>query len=122
MKDVIEFKICPICDEMVNESEYLNERFTDQPEVNYLAHMITHYRHHHITSWNKCWGNNGAYYRGHWFGDYEEEKKKVNEMAKRQILRKGKSVLREIGIKPYHFSELANTEKKTMDLAVKILN
>jgi len=121
MKDVIELKICPICGEMVNESKYLEERFKDTPEVNYLAHMITHYRHHHITSWNKCWGKNGGYYRGHWFGDYEEEKKKVNERAKRQIIRKGKKVLQEIGIKPFHFLELANTENKTMELALKVL-
>lgn len=121
MEDVIEFKICPICGEMVNESEYLEQRFKDQPEVNYLAHMITHYRHHHITSWNKCWGRNGGYYRGYWFGDYEEEKKKVNERAKRQIIRKGKKVLQGIGIKPSHFLELANTEEKTMELAVKVL-
>jgi hypothetical protein len=121
MKDVIELKICPICGEMVNESKYLEERFKDTPEVNYLAHMITHYRHHHITSWNKCWGTNGGYYRGHWFGDYEEEKKKVNERAKRQIIRKGKKVLQDIGIKPFHFMELANTEDKTMELALKVL-
>ena len=121
MEDVIELKICPICGEMVNESKYLEERFKNTPEVNYLAHMITHYRHNHITSWNKCWGRNGGYYRGHWFGDYEEEKKKVNERAKRQIIRKGKKVLQEIGIKPFHFLELANTEEKTMELALKVL-
>ncbi len=83
--------------------------------------MITHYRHHHITSWNKCWGRHGGYYRGHWFGEYEEEKKKVNERAKRQIIRKGKKVLQEIGIKPTHFSILQNTEDKTMELALKVL-
>lgn len=121
MNEILKKKICPICSEVVNESNYLKNRFKSHPEVNYIAHMVTHYRHHHITSWNKCWGENGSNYRRNWFGDYDEEKKKVNERAKRQILRKGKRVLKEIGIKPDHFSKLANTEDKTMELALKIL-
>lgn len=121
MNEILKRKVCPICGQYVKKSNYLDNLFNQQPEVNYLAHMITHYRHHHITSWNKCWGRYGGYYRGHWFGEYEEEKKKVNERAKRQLLRKGKKVLQEIGVKPSHFLVLANTEEKTMELAVKIL-
>ena len=121
MERIIKEKICPICSQKVDESYYLNNQFKEEPEVNYLAHLIKHYRHEHITYWNKCWGHNGEYYRGNWFGDYEEEKRKVNERAKRQIIRKGKTVLKKIGIKPAHFSLLANTEEKTIVLANKVL-
>jgi hypothetical protein len=121
MEKFISQKICPICHSKVSNSDYLNQQFENEPEVNYLAHLITHYRHNHISSWNKCWGYNGHHYRQNWFGDYDEEKKKVNERAKRQIIRKGKEILRKIGIKPAHFSRLSNTEEKTMALAEKIL-
>lgn len=122
MEKILEEKICPICGEEVTKSHYLEEIFRDSPKVNYLAHMVTHYRHNHITSWNKCWGQGGHYYRRNWFGDYEEEKKKVNERAKRQIIRKGKDVLRQLSIKSSDFLQLQNTEPKTLELAVKILD
>ena len=83
--------------------------------------MVTHYRHNHIDSWNKCWGRHGSRYRSNWFGDYEEEKIKVNERAKRQIIRKGKDILNRLGITPDHFRRLQNTEQKTMELANKNL-
>jgi len=121
MENIIKDKICPICSKKVDECYYLNNQFEDEPEVNYLAHLIKHYRYEHISYWNKCWGLNGEYYRGNWFGDYEQEKQKVNERAKRQIIRKGKEVLKKIGIKPVHFSLLANTEEKTMLLVNKVL-
>jgi hypothetical protein len=119
--EILQKKVCPICNRKVTESEYLNEIFEDLPEVNYLAHMVTHYRHNHIESWNKCWGRGGSRYRANWFGDYDEEKKKVNERAKRQIIRKGKDILQLIGITPKHFEQLQNTEDKTMELAKKLL-
>jgi hypothetical protein len=84
--------------------------------------MVTHYRHNHIESWNKCWGRNGSRYRNNWFGDYEEEKIKVNERAKRQILRKGLPILKELDIRPEHFERLQHTEIKTLELAKKLLN
>jgi hypothetical protein len=121
MEQIINDKVCPICGQKVKESEYLNEYFRYEPKVNYLAHLVTHYRHYHITSWNKCWGYHGASYRKNWFGDYDYEKRKVNERAKRQIIRKGKRVLREIGIKAEHFKSLSYTEAKTLDLAQRHL-
>jgi hypothetical protein len=121
MHHYITQKICPICSRKVNNSEYLNEVFMDKPEVNYLAHLVTHYRHDHITSWNKCWGRHGASYRSNWFGDYDLEKCKVNERAKRQIIRKCSRILKMIGIKSEHFMELQNTEPKTLELANKVL-
>ena len=120
-EDYFKNKICPICSRKVEQSDYLNQIFKDEPEVNYLAHMVTHYRHNHIDSWNKCWGRHGSRYRSNWFGDYEEEKIKVNERAKRQIIRKGKDILNRLGITPDHFRRLQNTEQKTMELANKNL-
>jgi hypothetical protein len=118
----LKYKICPICSRRVEQSDFLNEIFKEEPEVNYLAHMVTHYRHNHIDSWNKCWGRHGGRYRSNWFGDYDEEKRKVNERAKRQIIRKGKDILIQLGILPEHFERLQNTETKTIELAKKLLN
>jgi hypothetical protein len=120
-EDYFKNKICPICSRKVEQSDYLNQIFKDEPEVNYLAHMVTHYRHNHIDSWNRCWGRHGSRYRSNWFGDYDEEKKKVNERAKRQIIRKGKDILNRLGIRPEHFERLQNTEEKTIVLARKTL-
>jgi hypothetical protein len=119
--DYLKHKICPICERKTEQSDYLNQIFKDEPEVNYLAHLVTHYRHNHIESWNKCWGRHGGRYRSNWFGDYDDEKKKVNERAKRQIIRKGKIVLNKLGITPEHFERLQNTEEKTMEIARKSL-
>ena len=120
-EDYLKHKICPICSTRVEQSDYLNQKFKDEPEVNYLAHMVTHYRHNHIISWNRCWDRHGSRYRSNWFGDYDEEKKKVNNRAKRQIIRKGKDILIRLGILPEHFERLQNTEEKTMVLARKTL-
>ncbi|MDD2200417.1 MAG: hypothetical protein PHX84_02090 [Candidatus Shapirobacteria bacterium] len=79
--------ICPICGETSQCSDYLKKIFKDE-KVLWFANMVTHYQHDHITSWDKCWGKNGYRYRQGWFGDYDEEKAKVNERAKRQIIRK----------------------------------
>ena len=49
----LEKSICPICHSRVNKSDYLNEIFGDEPQVEWLANLITHYRHDHITSWDK---------------------------------------------------------------------
>lgn len=121
-KNYLNEKICPICNKHVTESEYLNNTFNNDPHANYLSHLVTHYRHNHITSWNKCWGYNGNRYRQGWFGDYEQEKIKVNERAKRQLIRKGRDVFRSIGITSDTFLKLQNTDEATMTLALKILS
>ena len=56
-------------------------------------------------------------YRNGWFEDYETEKKKVNERAKRQIIRKGLEILIKNGVKPYHFKRLENTSIETLKIA-----
>lgn len=121
MENYITEKICPICHNKVTSSDYLESIFKDNPKVNYLAHLITHYRHNHIQSWNRCWGLYGGRYRQNWFGDYDEEKRKVNERAKRQLIRKGHKIFIACGITPNDFLSLQNTDEKTMYLANKML-
>jgi hypothetical protein len=115
------FHICPLCNRSINRSDYLREIFADEPEVEWLANLVTHYRHDHITSWNNCWGRHGSRYRGHWFGDYESEKSIVNERAKRQLIRKGHEILRLNGITPEHFDRLQHTSIETQAIAQKLL-
>lgn len=111
---------CPICLNYFPESEFLKTVFADE-RTRWLANMVTHYRHTHITSWNKCWGYGGRYYRTGWFGDYDEEKEKVNERAKRQIIRKCTKYLIFNVITVDHFLELQNTSSETVELATKKL-
>ena len=112
---------CPICGTWFNESDYLRKVIPDE-KVLWFANTITHYRHTHITSWNKCWGHNGYRYRNKWFGDYDDEKRKVNERAKRQIIRKAKSFMNSNNISSEHIMALQYNDQKTIDLAKKHLD
>lgn len=114
--------VCPICNQKVKESDYLKTIFFGKPEVEWIANLVTHYRHNHITSWNKCWGYGGNRYRSNWFGNYEEEKALVNERAKRQLIRKGFEILKLNGIKSEHFATLQNTTEETLKVARKLLD
>jgi hypothetical protein len=112
---------CPICKEYFYESEYLRTAI-DSPKTLWLANMVTHYRHTHISSWNKCWdGRAGNYYRSGWFGDYEKEKRLVNERAKRQIIRKCTDYLKMQKITVKDFEGLEYNDEKTIELAIKKL-
>lgn len=113
---------CPLCDEYFMESDYLNSVFSNKKKASWLANMVTHYRHHHITSWNKCWGKYGSRYRSNWFGDYDEEKKKVNERAKRQIVRKATSFLSYHKICINEFQLLQYNDEATLQLVQKKLS
>ena len=111
---------CPICGELYDGSDYLKTVFQDQRSL-WLANMVTHYRHNHISWWNNCWGRYGNSYRGYWFKDYDEEKAKVNEAAKRQIARLSKGFLMRNGIGVIHFTALQGTTEKTIESVRKIL-
>lgn len=115
------FFFCPICKKYNKQSEYLRTVIADEKTL-WLANMITHYRHQHISSWNKCWGKNGSRYRSKWFTDYDYEKAAVNERAKRQIIRKCKSYLIENKIELKHFQMLPQNEDATLVLAKMELN
>ncbi|MFW5886697.1 MAG: hypothetical protein ACOCUL_02965 [Bacteroidota bacterium] len=119
-KNKIKMQYCPICGKYFKTSNHLQEVIKNK-HVRWLANMVTHYRHEHITSWNKCWGRNGHYYQHGWFTDYEQEKAKVNERAKRQILRKCKDYMIKNKFKVEHVQQLQNTEPKTLELYAKIL-
>lgn len=108
---------CPICGQTFRRSEYLATVF-DDPLALWLANMVTHYRHVHITSWNKMWGRRGSYYRqaAH-FGDYEVEKQKVNERAKRQIIRKCGAYMAHHGIGLKQLHQMQSNSPETLALA-----
>lgn len=111
---------CPICKSLFPASEYLREAIEDE-KARYVANMVTHYRHCHISSWNKCWGRGGSRYRSGWFGDYDTQKALVNERAKRQIIRKCRDFLLLHKISSEHFAMLQGKDEKTFQLAVSQL-
>lgn len=108
----------PISGTYQPESEYLLTVFSDD-RTRWFANMITRYRHYHVKWWDRCWGRHGGRYQGHWFGDYDEEKAKVNETAKRQIIRKCSDfiIYHDIGIEA--IESLQNTGEKTLELLRK---
>lgn len=111
---------CPMCGEYFSGSKYLRGVFRNNDKLLWLANMVTHYRHEHITSWNKCWGDGGKYYRSKWFSDYETEKEIVNERAKRQIIRKCKEYMSFYSFSANDIKTLKGTEEETINLAIKI--
>ena len=118
--EIIE-QLCPICNEYFETRPYLNKLFTDE-HARWVANMVTHYRHAHITSWNKMWGYHGQYYTSGWYnGDYDDLKRKINERAKRQILKKCEKEMKADGFKVDHVKLLKNTDAATLKLYVKKL-
>lgn len=113
---------CPICNETFFESEHLADNIFKE-KTRWIANMITHYRHNHIRSWNRLWEKNGYnYQRAAKFTDYGDEKRKVNERAKRQILKKCKHFLIENGFTQEDFLLLqGEAEKPTLELLNKTL-
>jgi len=111
---------CPICEDYFEVSKYLEDAI-EHEHVRWLANMITHYRHEHITSWNNTW--NRGEYGGRYLSEftYEKEKIKVNERAKRQILRKCKKEMIKDGFKVEHVKQLQHTDNKTIELYEKYL-
>jgi hypothetical protein len=112
---------CPLCGTRFDASEYLCETFKGDDKALWLANMVTHYRHTHITSWNKYWGWNGwAYRKAAHFGDYDKEKSIVNERAKRQIARKCPQYIISNGIDLDVYSKLQGTTEETLSVVDKI--
>ncbi len=111
---------CPLCGKYFESSEYLNSIFKNE-NSRWFANMVTHYRHNHITSWNKCWGHNGGYYRRGWFKDYGVEKSLVNERAKRQILRKCKNYILENNFIKDDLLALQGNTEETINLFDKVI-
>lgn len=103
---------CPMCNEYFGGSKYLRNVFKNNDKLLWFANMVTHYRHEHITSWNKCWGDGGSSYRNKWFSDYDTEKEMVNERAKRQIIRKCKEYMLFYSFSANDIKRLKGTEEK----------
>jgi len=120
---IIKLGFCPICKREIKKSEYLSDIFSDNPPLEYFCNLITHYRHTHITSWNKMWGAHGrSYQKAAGFGDYEEEKSIINERAKRQLIRKAWPVFQKIGLTAKMVAGLDKTTNETIKVANKFLN
>ena len=112
---------CPICGKRFDASDYLCSIFKDDDKALWLANMVMHYRHNHITSWNKHWGWYGqAYRKAAHFGDYNTEKAIVNERAKRQIARKSAQYIIKYGIDKAVYAKLQGTSKETLTLVEKV--
>ena len=113
-------QFCPICENFFHTSNFLNTNIKAE-HVLWLANMVMHYRHNHITSWNKEWSRHG-YNTKHFNEDvYSTEKAKVNERAKRQILRKCTDYMQKNGFTVEHVKQLQNTDDKTILLYEKLL-
>lgn len=107
---------CPMCEKYFKESKYLRTIIKNL-KTRRIANMVTHYRHNHITSWNKNWEKHGGHYMDSYpFGSYEVEKRKVNERAKRQIIRKCKEYLKYHDISKSNFLELDHNDDETLRL------
>lgn len=78
--------MCPVCTRLVAPSAHLHTVFADDPYGEWFANLVTHFRHNHLTSWNKAW-RNAAYRRKAIRKPYEEAKAEVNNRAKRQLMR-----------------------------------
>lgn len=112
---------CPLCKDYFPESDHL-KTVIDNKNTLWIANMVTHYRHTHIKSWNRCWNSySGNHYRSGWFGDYESEKSEVNERAKRQIVRKCTEYLKHYSITLQDFEGLEFNDEKTLELIRKKL-
>ncbi len=112
---------CPICNDYFPVSDYLKSVIKDRKTL-WIANMIMHYRHNHISSWNKCWNGNGVAYRSGWFSNYDNEKRKVNERAKRQIVRKCAGYMISKNITGKHFAKLLHNDKETIKLVKLMLD
>ena len=108
---------CPICGSSWNGSDYLDTVFDDDRRL-WLANMITHYRHEH-REWDKQWRYIERNCRD---GEYERQKRIINEQAKRQILRKCKWFLVDHGFTPADFGAMQGTTKQTRELAESTLS
>ena len=117
---------CPLCYTQIQESEYLRHVFPDDGYAYWVACAITHYRHDHIQYYDNSWKvpayaeKNPEYADGH-----EAFKAKVNNRAKRQLIRaivksrfKDQDKINLIKA----FVRMQNNDKETMALRRKMLD
>ena len=105
---------CPLCNNWQDGSHYLSTVF-DGPTL-WFANMITHYRHGHIKYWDNSLGYINAKL------NYDKEKIKVNERAKRQIIRKASNFVEKTGLTLNNLKSLQHTDEKTIEVYNKKIN
>lgn len=108
---------CPICKHYFLSSPYLVDTFKDHAGATWLSNVVMHYRHQH-----RKYDRNIQYVQ-HSFGiSPAEQKKVINEQAKRQILRKsyGYMVYHQIGIDS--LLKMNTNSEQTIDLWKKYYN
>ncbi len=107
------FIYCPVCDKLVCGSNYLFSVFHRDEKLNWLANIITHFRHNHHSMYNEIcrthYVNLGKY--------YNSIKAEINEGIKRKIIINHAEFLIKIGVTSSHFAKLQNTKPKTIELA-----
>lgn len=88
-----------------------------RPQTPWLATMVMHYRHDH-RSWD-C--QHGYISRVHGEETYQCQKAKVNNEAKRQIIRKCPDYLLAVGVEVDDFRALRSIDDQTIELATRKL-
>ncbi len=83
---VVQFT-CPICFGLASHSEYLHEIFKDDPWAEYAACLVTHYRHQHVTYYDKSWRSWRYASKNPEYKNHNQFKIIVNNRAKRQLIR-----------------------------------
>jgi hypothetical protein len=106
---------CPICKRYFQASEYLFQTFEKDPGTEWLANMITHYRHQH-----RAYDRNIRYVENHFNISHEIQKQTINEQAKRQIARKCKDYMIQNNIGLGNLMELQKSDEKTYTLYKKL--
>ncbi len=77
---------CPKCGVTFKQFGYLKIAFRQNRPGLHAAALVTHYRHSHVKSHDRAWSN--RHYANAIPGyDYDEYKAKVNNQAKRQLIR-----------------------------------
>lgn len=105
------FGTCPLCGQTIRRSDHLNDVFNDKPYAEWIANLVTHYRHDHTKSWDLTITSSRYAAKNIEFQKlgYDAYKAKVNNRAKRQLMR---------GLSDSPFT---NTEVLGLLLAVKHL-
>lgn len=104
---------CPICNNTVKSSDYLNKFFKDDILTNKCAHLVTHYRFNHV-----------KYYlstlHSHYCTDTDEWKFIINNRAKRKLMEA--MVKKSIWFEIEGFRKLQDNDQDTIDKMNLILS
>ena len=118
---------CPFCGDfnLSIYSDYLYNVFKDDYFAYVAAVLVTHYRHEHISYYDRSWKYPKYREKNKEYKSYEEFKAIVNNRAKRQILRKIKkdgNMKKDFKILLVKaFKKLQSNDEKTNGLIEKIL-